>query len=88
MGFKKSEKILPDELIQQIQQYVDGQTVYIPRKSEKRKRWGERTGSDRSLDERNAEIFAKYIKGVSVRELSEKYYISKQGIYKILKKFK
>lgn len=87
MGYKNRTK-LPTELIEQIQEYVDGETLYIPRKSSKRKKWGENTGTGQSLDERNAEIFRKYKSGISVKELSEEYYISKQGIYKILTKFK
>lgn len=88
MGYKKSTKLLPTDLIEKIQEYVDGETVYIPRKSDKRKKWGENTGNNASLEERNSEIYAKYKSGVSVKELSEEYYISTQGIYKILTKFK
>lgn len=88
MGYKKSAKLLPAELIEQIQEYVDGETVYIPRKSDKRRKWGESTGNHASLKDRNAEIYEKYKSGVSVKQLSEEYYISTQGIYKILTKFK
>jgi Mor family transcriptional regulator len=87
VGYKKSTE-LPTELIKKIQEYVDGETVYIPRKSRQRRKWGESTGSISSLDVRNAEIYKKYLNGKSVKELSEEYYISKQGIYKILTKFK
>ena len=87
MGYKKSCK-LPTELIEQIQEYVDGEMVYIPRKSDKRRKWGEISGSYSSLEERNVEIYNKYKNGISVETLSEEYYISTQGIYKILTKFK
>ncbi len=87
MGYKKSCE-LPTELIEQIQKYVDGEMVYIPRKSDKRKKWGETSGHHLSLKERNAEIYRKYKSGESVKKLSEEYYISTQGIYKILTKFK
>ena len=30
MSYKKAAQILPDELIRQIQQYVDGEAIYIP----------------------------------------------------------
>ena len=83
MGCKKSKR-LPSELIEKIQEYVDGETVYIPKKA------GRRCGgaSPSPLDGRNAEIYEKYTNGKSVKELSEEYYISTQGIYKILTKFK
>ena len=87
MGYKKSTE-LPTELIEKIQEYIDGETVYIPRKANKRKRWGESSDCHLSLDERNAEIFRKYKDGESVKELAEEYYLSTQGIYKILTKYK
>ena len=39
----KAAEILPVEVIELIQQYVDGENIYIPRKEEKRQKWG--TGS-------------------------------------------
>lgn len=36
MGYIKAEEILPDEIIEMIQQYVDGASIYIPRKEHKR----------------------------------------------------
>lgn len=41
MSYRKAEEILPRELIEVIQQYVDGENIYIPRKLEHRKGWGE-----------------------------------------------
>ena len=32
MSYRKAEEILPRELIEVIQQYVDGENIYIPRK--------------------------------------------------------
>lgn len=40
MSYRKAEEILPRELIEVIQQYVDGENIYIPRKLEHRKGWG------------------------------------------------
>lgn len=36
MGYKRSTSILPPELIQRIQKYVDGEYIYIPRSVEKK----------------------------------------------------
>lgn len=88
MGYKRSTSILPPELIQQIQQYMDGEYIYIPRIAEKRKNWGDNTNTRQALALRNEEIFQKYQSGVSVSYLAEQYHISTQGIYKILSKFK
>ena len=35
--------LLPKELLEQIQKYIDGKTIYIPKKSENRKHWGDNT---------------------------------------------
>lgn len=88
MGYKKGARILPSELIEQIQEYVDGEAVYIPRKSSRRKRWGESTDAADALKKRNEEIYERYKSGTSVKALAEQYYISTQGIYKIISKFK
>ena len=39
MSYRSAEEILPVEILELIQQYVDGENIYIPRKSENRKTW-------------------------------------------------
>lgn len=84
MGYKNGRVLLPTELLRQIQDYVDGEYIYIPRLTANRKKWGDKTDSHSMLAERNLEIYRKYKSGVSVKQLSEIYHISPQGIYKIL----
>ncbi len=86
MGYKNSINVLPAELIAQIQLYIDGEYLYIPRRSEKRRNWGDSTGYRQNLQARNLEIARKYNSGISVRKLSEEYFLSPQGIYRILSK--
>ena len=43
MSYIKAEKILPEELIRQIQEYADGVCIYIPRKPGTRREWGRDT---------------------------------------------
>ncbi|MDE5777015.1 MAG: hypothetical protein K2I10_00670 [Lachnospiraceae bacterium] len=88
MGYKNGKEILPVELIRQIQQYVDGENIYIPKKEETRICWGQNTDTRKLLHRRNTEIYQKYLKGDRVADLSEEYHISTQGIYKILSKQK
>lgn len=40
MGYIRAEEILPVEIIELIQQYVDGANIYIPRKPENKREWG------------------------------------------------
>ena len=47
MKYEKALDILPEHVVKTIQQYIDGSYIYIPRKSENRRSWGEQTGSRR-----------------------------------------
>lgn len=40
MGYIKAWEILPKDIIKQIQQYIDGEVIYIPKLEENRKSWG------------------------------------------------
>mgnify|MGYP003299485662 CR=1 FL=1 len=43
MSYIKAEKILPEKLIREIQEYADGVYIYIPRKPGTRHAWGQET---------------------------------------------
>ncbi len=85
MGYRKAEQVLPLELIQLIQNYVDGECLYIPRKSEERRSWGEQTTIRKELKERNTQIANDHKDGMSVKELALKYYLSEKSIQRILR---
>ena len=40
MRYRKATEVLPEELVEAIQKYMDGGYVYIPRKEENKKKWG------------------------------------------------
>lgn len=84
MNYKSAEQIFPPDLIEKIQQYVDGQFIYIPRKVSNKKCWGYHTETKVYLDKRNNDIFEKYKLGSSVKELAEHYFLSEKTIYKII----
>ena len=84
MGYKNAIRVLPDDLIMAIQEYIDGEYLYIPRKEENKKGWGESSNSRQILDERNATIFDEYKRGTPVLQLANKFYLSPKTIYKIL----
>lgn len=88
MGYKQANKIFPANLLNEIQNYVDGQYVYIPRRDGNQKMWGEVNKSKEVISERNIEIFEKYNNGISVKELALMYYLSTKTIYKIINKMK
>ena len=86
MSYIKAEEILPEELIRQIQKYVDGVYIYIPRKPGTRHAWGQETDYKAELKIRNDRIRSDYAAGTSVTTLSRKYHLSKKSIRRILQK--
>lgn len=61
MCYKNGKDILPEKLLRELQKYIQGETIYIP-KTEERKGWGESNGTKRAIRERNLEIYKLYKK--------------------------
>lgn len=85
MGYIRAEEILPIEVIELIQQYVDGENIYIPRKSTHRQAWGAGTQIRQELLMRNQQIYKDYLAGGKASELACKYYLSEKSIQRILR---
>lgn len=88
MGYKNAFDVLPQHLLRAIQEHIDGEHIYIPRKQENRKRWGEKTQSRQLLLARNREIAAGRRAGCPVVVLAERYHLSAKAVYKILSAMK
>ena len=88
MSYVKATDVLPEEVLDLIQKYVEGEYIYIPKKECNRKFWGETTKSKKETSARNADIYKIYEEGVSVKILSEMYYLSSKSIQKIVLKMK
>ncbi|NFD78995.1 DNA-binding response regulator [Clostridium botulinum] len=71
-------------MLELIQNYIDGEYIYIPRKECNRKTWGENTESKRKISIRNSEIYKKCKESISVKVLSEMYYLSPKSIKRII----
>ena len=85
MGYVHALEILPEDLIEKIQEYVDGQIIYIPKIKSKRCKWGEKTDVKAYFKQRNFEICSSYKNGASVFELSEKYFLTPKSIQRIIR---
>ncbi|MCQ6557555.1 CD3324 family protein [Paenibacillus mendelii] len=83
MRYKNAE-FLPAELLAQIQEYVSGEYLYIPRKKGDEKSWGEINGSKRRYVLRNREIYEAYYAGKKVTDLVHEYFLSENTIRKII----
>ena len=71
MSYVKAENVLPKHLVEEIQKYVDGKLLYIPRKNENSFSWGEKSGTRERLAKRNQTIVDHYNAGKTVEILSD-----------------
>ena len=84
MSYLKAEDHLPDELIREIQKYIQGAQIYIPGDRNQRLNWGERNGTRERLKKRNQEIKKLKRSGLSLDDLADRYHLSTDSIRKIL----
>ena len=83
MSYIRADEILPKELLETIQQYVDGQIIYIPKKE--KQEWGSGSSAKEFFRERNERIFQAWQKGISEDELSRRFSLSRKSIQRILR---
>lgn len=84
MKYVKALDVLPAEIIEIIQEYIDGEFLYVPRKNANQKAWGEKSGLRESLKIRNKEIYKKYLNGANIDNLAKEYYLSDKSIRRII----
>jgi Mor family transcriptional regulator len=84
MKYSNAGKVLPENLILEIQKYVQGETLYIPKREAEHRKWGVSSGGRRLLDRRNAGIKASFRNGSSIEQLAEEHYLSTETIKKIV----
>jgi Mor family transcriptional regulator len=88
MSYIRAEEVLPQDIIRIVQQYVDGENIYIPRKEEKKARWGDKSGAREELLSRNTSIYNDYLGGARISALSSRYYLSDKTIRRIIRDMK
>ena len=86
MSYISAEDVLPKELIETIQQYVSGKSIYVPCKE--KKIWGSESKTRQFYINRNHEIYTKYINGDLVKELADEYSLSVKSIQRIIRTVK
>ncbi len=83
MSYVRAEDVLPEELIEAIQQYISGKSIYIPCKE--KKVWGSQNKTKQYYKKRNDEIYQKHIKGISTKILADEYSLSEKSIQRIIR---
>lgn len=84
MKYIKANEIFPDKLLMEIQKYVQGEMVYIPRPGGNRKAWGENSGHRNYLHDRNCDIRSKFHEGLSIEQLMTLFCLSYDSVRKIV----
>ena len=87
MSYVNADEILPEDLVREIQRYIDGSVLYIPRKDENFLSWGEKNGTKDRLAKRNREIVNRYYSGVTAAELGVMYFLSEKRIQGIIHEY-
>ncbi|KIL39178.1 hypothetical protein SD70_21805 [Gordoniibacillus kamchatkensis] len=88
MSYKNGRDILPPSLLKQLQDYIQGEIVYIPKKEQKRAGWGENNGTRLIIERRNREIYRMYTSGTTIVELVQSFHLSEDSIRKIITKMR
>ena len=83
MKYINAAEILPEQLLRELQAYIAGEVMYIPKASTK-KQWGTVSGSREYYQKRNTEIKNLYKEGYSLTTLSQKYGLAYSTIRKIV----
>ncbi|ETT87562.1 CD3324 family protein [Viridibacillus sp. FSL R5-0477] len=84
MRYVNAQDIIPQKLLAEIQQYVQGDLLYIPKLEKNRVKWGVHSGERKRLSIRNAQIRDAFRNGSSLTNLAEQYNLSVETIKKII----
>ena len=84
MKYVKAKIIFPESLLAEIQKYVHGQLIYIPRSQAQRKKWGSNTGAMNTLAKRNENIVEAFKEGTSIPQLAALHNLAEDTIKKIV----
>lgn len=83
MKYQNAAEILPENLLQELQNYISRELLYIP-KADPKKEWGSDSGSRSYYAERNSEIQRLFRSGTAVNALAKQYGLADSTIKKII----
>jgi Mor family transcriptional regulator len=82
--YKNGKDVLPSALLKELQKYIQGEIIYIPKEDNVRSAWGENNGTRKILRKRNLEIYKFYKSGTTITALTSSYNLSEDSIRKII----
>lgn len=82
MKYKNAKNIFPDDILEELQKYVQGEYVYIPIKDKATNTNITEYGME--VQKRDEHIYTKSLEGLSNRKLSQRYCLSESSIRRII----
>lgn len=82
MKYKNAKNIFPDDILEELQKYVQGEYVYIPIKDKAANTNITEYGME--VQKRDEHIYTKSLEGLSKRKLSQIYCLSESSIRRII----
>jgi len=82
LKYRNATQILPSEIIEQIQEYVQGEYIYIPIKDRELK--SGMTEYKIEIRKRDEHIYTKHLEGIKNNELAKMYSLSESSIRRII----
>ena len=84
MKYVKAQAVLPEALLIEVQKYIQGGLVYIPKPEASHKKWGTKTGTRAKLAQRNEKMVQLFKAGTPIGVLAESYCLAEDTIKKIV----
>ncbi len=88
MRYIKAEEVLPFDVLELVQQYIDGELLYIPKRKTGHNAWGSLSGTKEYYLKRNTLIYSDYMSGFGITSLDEKYCLAEKTIQRIIRNSK
>ena len=84
MKYLNARDVFPPNLLSELQKYIGGEIIYIPKKDNEKAGWGQISGTRSQVISRNMRIVEAYERGSSICELMNLYCLSEASIRKIV----
>ena len=84
MKYVKAQTVFPEALLAEMQNYIQGELVYIPKPPGNYKKWGSKTGARNALAHRNANMVQAFKAGTTIAQLADVYCLAEDTVRKIV----
>jgi Mor family transcriptional regulator len=84
LRYVNARDVLPPDILSEVQKYLCGELIYIPKRDNDKAGWGQINGTRSQVVTRNRSIAEAYYSGASVYELMDRYCLSEASIRKII----